>query len=170
MQSNWDKSFRLLLQSEGGFSNLSQDPGGMTNLGVTKSTWENWIGRGSDEAEMRSLTPQKVEPLYKKKYWDAVRGDELDEGIAYILFDFAVNAGVGRSIKTLQTCLGVPADGGFGPITMAAVKSVDPLELIKRFTHAKEEFYRSLPTFEVFGEGWLNRLTDVQHNANSMVK
>ena len=170
MQSNWDESFRLLLQSEGGFSNLSQDPGGMTNLGVTKSTWENWIGRQSDEAEMRSLTPQKVEPLYKKKYWDAVRGDELDAGIAYILFDFAVNAGVGRSIKTLQTCLGVPADGGFGPITMAAVKSVEPLELIKRFTHAKEEYYLSLPTFEVFGVGWLNRLADVQHNATLMVK
>ena len=170
MQSNWDESFRLLLQSEGGFSNLSQDPGGMTNLGVTKSTWENWIGRQSDEAEMRSLTPQKVEPLYKKKYWDAVRGDELDAGIAYILFDFAVNAGVGRSIKILQICLGVPADGGFGPITMAAVKSVEPLELIKRFTYAKEEFYRSLPTFEVFGEGWLNRLADVQHNATLMVK
>ena len=170
MQSNWDESFRLLLQSEGGFSNLSQDPGGMTNLGVTKATWENWIGRQSDEAEMRSLTPQKVEPLYKKKYWDAVRGDELDAGIAYILFDFAVNAGVGRSIKTLQTCLGVPADGGFGPITMAAVKSVEPLELIKRFTYAKEEFYRSLPTFEVFGDGWLNRLADVKHNATLMVK
>ena len=170
MQSNWDKSFRLLLRSEGEFSNLSQDPGGMTNLGVTKATWENWIGRQSDEAEMRSLTPQKVEPLYKKKYWDAVRGDELDAGIAYILFDFAVNAGVGRSIKTLQACLGVPADGGFGPITMAAVKSVEPLELIKRFTYAKKEFYRSLPTFEVFGEGWLNRLADVQHNATSMVK
>ena len=170
MQSNWDKSFRLLLQSEGGFSNLSQDPGGMTNLGVTKSTWENWIGRGSDEAEMRSLTPQKVEPLYKKKYWDAVRGDELPAGLDYLMFDFAVNAGVGRSIKTLQSCLGVSADGGFGPITIAAVKSVEPLELIKRFTYAKEEFYRSLPTFEVFGEGWLNRLADVQYNATLMVK
>jgi hypothetical protein len=77
---------------------------------------------------------------------------------------------VGRSIKTLQSCVGVPADGWFGPITMAAVKSVEPLELIKRFTHAKEKFYQSLPTFDVFGKGWLNRLADVQHNATSMVK
>jgi hypothetical protein len=169
MQSNWDESFRLLLQSEGGFSNLSQDPGGMTNLGVTKATWENWIGRQSDEAEMRSLTPQKVEPLYKKKYWDAVRGDELDAGIAYILFDFSVNAGVGRSIKTLQTCLGVPADGGFGPMTMAAVQAVDPVELIERFSQAKEDFYRSLTTFSTFGKGWLNRVADVKQHATSMV-
>jgi lysozyme family protein len=53
---------------------------------------------------------------------------------------------------------------------MAAVKSVEPLELIKRFTHEKEKFYRNLPTFDVFGKGWLNRLADVQHNATSMVK
>jgi len=129
MQSNWDNSFKLMLKSEGGFVNHPSDPGGMTNLGVTKATWENWVGRESDEAEMRGLTPEKVEPLYKKKYWDAVRGDELPMGLDYLMFDFAVNAGSGRAIKTLQTAVGVTPDGGFGPMTMAAVQAVDPVEL-----------------------------------------
>jgi len=169
MQSNWSQSFRLMLASEGGFSNHPSDPGGMTNLGVTKATWENWVGRGSDEAEMRGLTPEKVEPLYKKKYWDAVRGDELPIGLDYLMFDFAVNAGAGRAIKTLQTAIGVPADGGFGPITMAAMKSFEPVKLIERFSQAKENFYRSLTTFATFGKGWLNRVADVKVKATSML-
>jgi lysozyme family protein len=158
-----------MLKSEGGFVNHPSDPGGMTNLGVTKATWENWVGRESDEAEMRGLTPEKVEPLYKKKYWDAVRGDELPPGISYLCFDFAVNAGAGRSIKTLQTAVGVTPDGGFGPMTMAAVQAVDPVELIERFSQAKEDFYRSLNTFATFGKGWLNRVADVKVKASAML-
>ena len=169
MKDNWKRSFELMLQSEGGFVNNPSDPGGMTNLGVTKATWENWIGRQSDEAEMRGLTPDKVEPMYRKKYWDAVRGDEVKLGLDYLLFDFAVNAGAGRAIKTLQTAIGVPADGGFGPITMASMKSYEPVKLIERFSQAKEDFYRSLNTFDVFGKGWLNRVAKVKAEALKMV-
>jgi len=169
MQSNWNNSFNLMLKSEGGFVNYPSDPGGMTNLGVTKATWENWVGRESDEAEMRGLTPEKVEPLYKKKYFDAVRGDELPMGLDYLMFDFAVNAGAGRAIKTLQTAVGVTPDGGFGPMTMAAVQAVDPVDLIERFSQAKEDFYRSLTTFATFGKGWLNRVADVKVKASAML-
>jgi lysozyme family protein len=169
MQSNWKRSFELMLQSEGGFANHPSDPGGMTNLGVTKATWENWVGRQSDESEMRSLTADKVEPMYKKKFWDAVRGDEVKIGLDYLLFDFAVNASPGRSIKTLQTSIGVPADGGFGPVTMAAMKSYEPVKLIERFSQAKEDFYRSLNTFDTFGKGWLNRVERVKGEALTMV-
>jgi len=169
MLSNWSNAFALMLKSEGGFVNHPSDPGGMTNLGVTKATWENWVSRESDEAEMRGLTPEKVEPLYKKKYFDAVRGDELPMGLDYLMFDFAVNAGAGRAIKTLQTAVGVTPDGGFGPMTMAAVQAVDPVELIERFSQAKEDFYRSLTTFATFGKGWLNRVADVKVKASAML-
>ena len=169
MISNWQKSFELMLKSEGGYVNNPADPGGMTNLGVTKATWENWVGRESDEAEMRGLTPEKVEPMYKKKFWDAVRSDELPVGLDYLMFDFAVNAGAGRAIKTLQTAVGVTPDGGFGPMTMAAVQATDPVELIERFSQAKEDFYRSLTTFATFGKGWLNRVADVKVKASAML-
>ena len=169
MQSNWDNAFKMMLASEGGYVNHPSDPGGMTNLGVTKRVWEEWVGRESNEKEMRSLTPEMVEPLYKRKFWDAVRGDELPAGISYLIFDFAVNAGVGRSIKTLQSAVGVTPDGGFGPMTMAAVQAVDPVELVEKFSQAKEDFYRSLNTFETFGKGWLNRVAAVKVKANSML-
>ena len=169
MNNNWKQAFDLMLKSEGGYIHHPSDPGGRTNLGVTQATWENWVGRSSNEAEMRGLTPEKVEPLYKKKYWDAVRGDELPMGLDYLMFDFAVNAGAGRAIKTLQTAVGVTPDGGFGPMTMAAVQAVDPVDLIERFSQAKEDFYRSLTTFATFGKGWLNRVADVKVKASAML-
>ena len=166
---NWKRSFELMLKSEGGFVNHPQDPGGMTNLGVTKRVWEEWVGRESNEKEMRSLTPAMVEPLYKRKYWDACRCDELPEGLDYLVFDFAVNAGPGRSIKTLQTAVGATPDGIIGPKTLAAVRAVDPHELIEKFSVAKTQFYESLPTFPTFGRGWLNRVADVKVKASSML-
>ena len=167
--SNWDSAFKMMLASEGGYVNHPSDPGGMTNLGVTKRVWEEWVGRESNEKEMRSLTPEMVEPLYKRKFWDACKCDELPSGIDYLVFDFAVNAGVGRSAKILQTAVGVTPDGGIGPMTLAAVNAIPEAELIEKFSQAKEDFYRSLNTFETFGKGWLNRVAAVKVKATSML-
>jgi lysozyme family protein len=167
--SNWDNAFKMMLESEGGYVNHPSDPGGMTNLGVTKRVWEEWVGRESNEKEMRALTPELVAPLYKRKFWDACKCDDLPTGIDYLVFDFAVNAGPGRSAKILQTAVGVPADGGIGPITLAAVNKVDPAELVEKFSQAKEDFYRSLNTFETFGKGWLNRVAAVKIKANTLL-
>jgi lysozyme family protein len=169
MQSNWDNAFKMMLASEGGYVNHPSDPGGMTNLGVTKRVWEEWVGRESNEKEMRSLTPDMVESLYKRKFWDACKCDDLPNGIDYLVFDFAVNAGPGRSAKILQTAIGVPADGGIGPITLAAVNAQEPDVLIEKFSQAKEDFYRSLNTFDTFGKGWLNRVAAVKVKAESML-
>jgi lysozyme family protein len=169
MQNNWDNAFKMMLASEGGYVNHPSDPGGMTNLGVTKRVWEEWVGRESNEKEMRSLTPDMVESLYKRKFWDACKCDDLPNGIDYLVFDFAVNAGPGRSAKILQTAIGVPADGGIGPITLAAVNAQEPDVLIEKFSQAKEDFYRSLNTFDTFGKGWLNRVAAVKVKAESML-
>jgi lysozyme family protein len=85
------------------------------------------------------------------------------------MFDFGVNAGPGRAIKVMQSAVGVTPDGGFGPMTLAAVQAIDPVELIEKFSQAKEDFYRSLGTFATFGKGWLNRVADVKVKANSML-
>ena len=169
MKENWQKSFEFMLQSEGGYVNHPQDPGGRTNLGVTQRVWEEWVGRESNEKEMRSLTPAMVAPLYKRKFWDTCKCDELPAGVDYLVFDFAVNAGPGRSAKILQTAVGTTPDGAIGPKTLAAVRAQDPAALIDKFSDAKEAFYRSLPTFETFGKGWLNRVAAVKIKANSML-
>ena len=169
MIENFQKSLELLLKSEGGFVNHPSDPGGMTNLGVTKKAWEAYVGRQVDEAEMRGLTPEIVAPFYKARYWNPCKCDQLPLGIDYAVFDFAVNAGVSRASKTMQSALGTAADGIVGPATIGVATNADPDHFLEKFSAAKEQFYRNLPTFEHFGKGWLRRVSEVKQTAEGMI-
>lgn len=172
MQNNFEQALKELLVHEGGYVNHPSDPGGMTNLGVTARVWTEWVGHEVDEKQMRALTPELVAPLYKRKYWDACRADELISGLDYCVFDVAVNSGPGRAIKFLQSCVGVTADGGFGPATLAAVKKAeeDPARLIEIYSAKRLEFLQALPTFATFGKGWSRRVSEVKEKALAMIK
>ena len=169
MLSNFPQSLQLLLKHEGGYVNHPSDPGGMTNLGVTAKVWQEWVGHPVDEKQMRALTAEDVAPLYKRKYWDACRADELVSGLDYAVFDYAVNSGVGRAAKTLQDCVGVPMDGGIGPATLAAVKTHSPAKLIENLCDKRLNFLQSLSTFATFGRGWERRVNEVKAEALKML-
>lgn len=171
MTENFDKCFELMIAHEGGYVDHPQDPGGRTNLGVTQRVWEEWLGRPVSEKEMRALTPVMVKPLYKRKYWDAVRADDLAAGVDYCVFDTAVNSGPGRAIKFLQSCVGTTPDGSFGPRTLAAVKEAekDPAKLIEQYCAERLEFLQSLKTFQTFGRGWSKRVQEVKDKALKML-
>ena len=160
-----------MLEHEGGYVHHEKDPGGRTNHGVTQRVWEEWVGHEVDEKQMRALTHEMVAPLYKRKYWDAVRADDLVDGVDYCVFDVAVNSGPGRAIKFLQSCVGVTADGGFGPATLAAVKKSeeDPARLVELYCAKRLEFLQSLKTFETFGKGWSRRVQEVKDKALKML-
>ena len=168
MKQNFDAALKAILHHEGGYVNHPSDPGGMTNLGVTKRVWEEWIGRPATEADMRALTPEKVSPLYKKRYWDAVRGDDLPSGVDLCVFDCAVNAGVGRASKFLQQAVGVTADGQIGPKTVEATTAKSADEVVERFCKLRETHYKSLPTFATFGKGWMNRLASIEAESRDL--
>ena len=177
MQANYNTALQHILKSEGGFQDDPRDNGnrlsdgrkGCTNLGVTQAAWEAYVGHKVSTADMKALTPKKVSPFYKHKYWDLVHGDDLPNGVDYLAFDFAINAGAGRAIKTLQTAVGVTADGAIGPKTLQAVKDIDSKKLINKYTDAKEVFYRSLPSFDIYGKGWLARTSAVDITAKTLI-
>ena len=169
MQSNFEKALALVLQHEGGYVNHPSDPGGRTNLGVTQRVWEEYVGHPVDEAEMRSLTREMVAPLYKKNYWDVVCGDVMPAGVDYLLFDFAINAGTSRAVKTAQKSIGVTPDGALGPLTTEALITANAKDFIHKFSMAKESFYRSLTTFPTFGKGWLNRVAEGKKAAEGLI-
>jgi len=81
MRKNFDKCFEMLLAHEGGFVNHPDDPGGATNLGVTKRTLQNYLGRHVSMDEMRNLAPEDVKLIYRKNYADAIRFDDLPAGL-----------------------------------------------------------------------------------------
>jgi hypothetical protein len=168
MENNFEQCLSLILKHEGGYVNNPKDPGGMTNLGVTKRVWEEWVGHPVDEAAMKALGPSDVAPLYKKNYWDKIRGDDLPIGVDYACFDLAVNSGTNRAAKILQTCCGVTADGAIGPATLAAVQSQSAMNLAQQICENRLQFLQALPTWGTFGRGWGRRVAEVEKVAMDM--
>jgi len=168
MNENWDSSFAAVLKHEGGFVNHPKDPGGMTNLGVTRSAWEAYLNRDVTEAEMRALTPETVKPFYKAMYWDKIKGDQLPSGVDYAAYDLAVNSGTGRAAKYLQEIAGVFADGVIGPKSIEAIKVCDPEQTVDALCDMRLDFLKRLSTFDTFGKGWSRRVAEVKEKASGM--
>ena len=164
--SRFEDCLARILKHEGGYVNDPLDSGGRTNLGVTQRVWEEFVGHPVTEADMKALTPEKIAPMYKLKYWNPSYCEVLPKGLDYVVFDFAVNAGTGRSVKTLQQAIGCVSDGVIGPKTMAAINDANPKDLIAKFSDARADFYQGIvarkPDQARFIKGWLNRVEDAR--------
>lgn len=166
---NYVTCLEMILHHEGGYVNHPKDPGGETNLGVTKRVYEDFGGT----KDMKDLVREDVEPIYKKNYWDRLKGDSLPTGLDLCVFDFGVNAGTGRSAKYLQRMIGTVADGGIGPNTLKCLDEYieeNGLEdTIRNFQSARQKYYESLSTFETFGRGWTRRVDETTEAALDMI-
>jgi len=168
MQGNFQECLDLVLKAEGGWVNHPSDPGGETNLGVTKRVWEEYVGHPVES--LKKLTKEDVAPLYEQKYWRPCYGEVLPRGLDFVVFSMGVNAGPGRSIKLLQSAIGCVPDGVIGPATRGLISDSNSATLIAKFSETRREYYRSLKTFPVFGKGWLNRVDHEETEALNMVK
>ncbi|MHA6692726.1 glycosyl hydrolase 108 family protein [Devosia sp. A449] len=95
-----------MLEHEGGYAVIPPTPVGQPIWGSPIRRWPagaRFRPDGPPKAEVKALNLASVTPIYRKNYWDAVRGDDLPAGLDLALFDFAVNSGPGRAAITLQT-------------------------------------------------------------------
>ena len=54
MRGNFEQSLEWLLKHEGGFVNHPDDPGGLTNKGITARVYEQWLSEVMDiDAEVK---------------------------------------------------------------------------------------------------------------------
>ena len=165
---NWRHCLEMILHHEGGYVDHPDDPGGETNLGVTKKVYEDWGGT----KDMKDLTVEDVEPIYLENYWNRVKGDDLPSGLDLCVFDFGVNAGTGRAAKYLQGMVGATQDGAIGPMTIEAVNrycdehGVD--QAIGEYQHKRQGYYEGLRHFATFGRGWTRRVTETTEEALNM--
>jgi lysozyme family protein len=169
-KGTFEAALRLVLKHEGGYVDHPSDPGGATNLGITIGTLSGWLGRNATKAEVKALTVDAVKPIYRKNYWDRVKGDDLPAGLDYAVFDYAVNSGPSRAVMHLQQVLGVAQDGKIGPITLAAIGKRNPADMINALCDRRMQFLRGLSTFSTFGRGWTSRVDGVRSNALGMAK
>jgi lysozyme family protein len=133
----FETAFGKVLQHEGGYVDDPNDPGGETKYGISK--------RQYPDVDVRNLTHEQAGRIYRRDYWEKIRGDEIEpQFVAENLFDFAVNAGVPRAVRTLQRLLGVDVDGIIGPQTLRAINYSDGQKLNLRLALARIDYYNEL--------------------------
>lgn len=167
---SFETCLAIVLKTEGGYVNNPSDHGGPTNLGITQPTLSLWQRRGATIEEIKALTPDSVAPIYRDLYWTPAGCGQFPEGVDLIIFDTAVNMGVGTAVRMLQGAAGVVADGLIGPNTISAVATAAPGGLIDKVCAARLARYRGLQGFAVFGTGWLKRLSRTQALAHGLVQ
>lgn len=155
----------FVLKSEGGYSNNPADSGGMTYKGITQGTYNSYrkskhlpiqpIGIETKSHPIGgvyvfykpknvyvkiNITDAEISDIYYNNYFLASGCNGLTAKLAVVVFDTAVNMGIGRAEQFLKACNG----------------SVDKFLELRKSKY--EEFARVSPKNAVFLKGWLNRV------------
>lgn len=167
--SGFDGALKRVLVHEDGYADHPADPGGATMQGITQRVYDGWRRRHDLPVRpVRRIAPDEVAAIYRRQYWDAVRADDLPDGLDYALFDAAVNSGPAQAAKWLQRTLGVTADGQVGEATLAALDGRASAPLIDALCDRRLAMLRGLRTFPTFGAGWTRRVAEVRAAAKAL--
>lgn len=156
------------LVHEGGYVNHPRDPGGATMKGVTQAVYDDYRrGLGLKIQTVRYISASELQAIYRQRYWDLIKGDQLPDGVNYVVFDGAINSGVKRSGLWLQKALAPvytgEIDGLIGPRTIKAIADFNnDAALIDRICDERMAFLRALRTWPTFGKGWSRRVAEVR--------
>lgn len=167
---SFDVSVEHLLQEEGGLVNHPKDPGGITKYGISLKAYPKFGAEG-----IKKLTKEIASTLYYTDYWTPSLCGILPPAVACMQLDTAVNMGVGSSIKILQQCLSLTADGIAGKRTLQGVQHVRNMtdtelaDLIRKYAQYRMAEYRRRRNFETFGKGWFTRTKRVRDFSISML-
>jgi lysozyme family protein len=156
--------YNIVIEYEGGYVNHPNDPGGETYKGISRRAHPNW--EGWKLIDQKKTVPENlVQKFYYENYWQRLKSEEMPYPIGEYLFDFGVNAGITRSIMTVQRALNVKVDGVLGPVTMKAIQQQDPQKLMYELLRERIRYYTTITlqraTFQVFFLGWIRRTIEV---------
>ena len=155
----FDKCMEVVFKHEGGYVNDPDDWGGETRYGIAKRYFPN--------EDIKKLTKERARQLYFQAYWTPMNLSGICNELSILhIFDFGINAGKRRSIRTAQRLCGVKADGIIGNITIMAINNYEGY-FSKDFAHARRVYYEYIATKrnnQKFLRGWLNRVDSTKFN------
>jgi lysozyme family protein len=117
MNESWAKGIAFVLSQEGGLTNDPNDPGGLTNFGISQKSYPS--------LDIKNLTVDQASAIYQRDYWQACSCDQLAWPFDMMVFDTAVNQGTSKAIRLLQIALDVTVDGIIGSNTIKASFNAD---------------------------------------------
>ncbi|MBV8508829.1 MAG: peptidoglycan-binding protein [Xanthobacteraceae bacterium] len=168
--SNFRRCLDIVLGYEGGYSEVPGDPSGATQFGLSLSTLRDWQQNQTLSIDdLKKLARDEACEIYRTRYWNVLRCDDLPIGLDLVVFDFGVDATASRSAKALQQVVGAEADGSIGDATLAATKTMPAADVVKELSNRRLEYYRSLPDAASSARVAINRTTAVEKSALDMI-
>ena len=147
---NFDTAFDRLIGHEGGYVSNSSDPGGETRWGISKRSYPN--------VDIKNLTRTGAKDIYRVDFWARIRADALPDGVAYQLFDFAVNSGIETAVRYFQRALGVADDGHWGPASQSAADRATESDMIMGLNAERLDLMTKLVNWPNASRGWARRI------------
>lgn len=165
MDTNFDQCFRWLLEHEGGVTNLKNDRGGLTNLGVTHEEYDRYRRfKGLALRSVMLITREEAEDIYRQFYWLTLQCDRLAPGVDNVVFDMGVNNGVAGAAKAAQRVASrlsgkpIVVDGHIGPISLDAIDDCPVVGFIDAFCDERLRIDSTFFNWGTFGRAWTNRV------------
>ena len=156
MNTSSDKYYSQMLakirEREGNrVTNHKNDRGGLTNNGVTQSTYNTYRSKkGLPKQSVKNITEAEIQEIYKNIYKECGADKVKNPQLALLLFDMAVNSGSGNAKKIFARCNG----------------NVD------KFIELREDYYRNIVKKDSSQsgnlKGWLNRLNIIGSYAKTL--
>lgn len=139
-----------VLAWEGGYVNDPADPGGETNMGISK--------RAFPDEDIKNMTRERALHIYETRYWIPAHCEQVPAQLQAIHLDTAVLCGVRTAIKILQRASGAPADGFFGIRTLEFARTCTVQEYAVERMAYHEGLVVANPKLARFINGWRNRV------------
>lgn len=161
-KGNFSRAIDKMLNLEGGKTYEKSDRGGKTNFGITQRTFNTWRDSiNKPKADVFKISQEEAKEIYKKNYWDLIKGSQLPHDIAQAILSMALTDGPQDAIKHTQKILGIPPTGIMGPITMKSIWSAAKQKGTKKLTNyivdKQIQRYKSDEQAKTYGRGWTNR-------------
>ena len=140
----FDKVMEWVFEDEGGVTISSDEPGGISTWGVSRTAYSEYLKRPVSLDEMKALTKDEARKFYRDKFWGVVATDK-PAGLRYATFDFAINSGIAR-----------------------ANEYADQHPTIDALCDARLAYLATLPTAKKYLKGWTNRITRVRQRSKTL--
>ena len=161
-KGDFDLAINKMLNLEGGKTYEKSDKGGKTNFGITQRTFNTWRDSiNKPKADVFKISQEEAKEIYKKNYWNLIKGSQLPHDIAQAIMSMALTDGPQDAIRHTQKILGIPPTGTMGPITMKSIWSAAKQKGTKKLTNyivdKQIQRYQADEQAKTYGRGWTNR-------------
>lgn len=161
--TTFDKAFNRLMDHEGVLSMNPQDPGNWTGggigLGELKGTKFGISAASYPGEDIPNLTRERAKEIFRRDFWDKINADQLHDGVAWQVSDFAYHSGPITAIRYLQRALLVADDGHWGPASQAAADASDESDTIMLLIAERQDYMTRLKNWPNAGRGWIRRMS-----------